>query len=106
VRLRLLVEFRREVKNWRAWEGAATRGRPLNFESSSRGHVQKARVQNPRKIPESRPTASKTRCSGDQFREWKAVRPTASTGFLERAMGIEPTPDAWARELKGVILQP
>src|SRR5260370_41138144 len=30
-----------------------------------------------------------------QFGEWKPVRPTASTGFLERAMGIEPTSEAW-----------
>jgi hypothetical protein len=26
---------------------------------------------------------------------WKPVRPTASTGFMERAMGIEPTSEAW-----------
>ncbi len=30
-----------------------------------------------------------------QFGEWKPVRPTASTGFMERAMGIEPTSEAW-----------
>src|SRR5712691_11148501 len=30
-----------------------------------------------------------------QFGEWKPVRPTASTGIMERAMGIEPTSEAW-----------
>jgi hypothetical protein len=25
----------------------------------------------------------------------KPVKPTASTGFMERAMGIEPTSEAW-----------
>jgi hypothetical protein len=29
------------------------------------------------------------------FESGKPVRPTASTGFTERAMGIEPTPEAW-----------
>src|SRR5215831_19417518 len=30
----------------------------------------------------------------------KPVKPTASTGFLERAMGIEPTSEAWEAYLK------
>jgi len=28
-------------------------------------------------------------------RGWKPVKPTASTGFMERAMGIEPMSEAW-----------
>jgi hypothetical protein len=31
----------------------------------------------------------------DQIEGGKPVRPTASTGFMERAMGIEPTSEAW-----------
>jgi hypothetical protein len=42
-----------------------------------------------------RPSASKTGQVMGQFREWKPVRPTASTGFMERAMGIEPMSEVW-----------
>jgi len=31
----------------------------------------------------------------NHFEVWKPVKPTASTGFMERAMGIEPTSEAW-----------
>jgi hypothetical protein len=34
--------------------------------------------------------ASKTRRLKREIVGWKPVRPTASTGFMERAMGIEP----------------
>jgi hypothetical protein len=37
-----------------------------------------------------RPTASKIGRFKGQFRGGKPVKPTASTGFMERAMGIEP----------------
>jgi hypothetical protein len=43
----------------------------------------------------SRPTASKIGCLVGHFREGKPAKPTASTGFLERAMGIELTSEAW-----------
>ncbi len=38
---------------------------------------------------DSRPIASKIECFGGHFYEWKPVKPTASTGVMERAMGIE-----------------
>ena len=40
----------------------------------------------------SRPSASKIRGFEGQFRGGKPVKPTASTGFMERAMGIETEP--------------
>jgi hypothetical protein len=43
----------------------------------------------------ARPTASKIALWEGHFRQWKPVKPTASTGFMERAMGIEPTSEAW-----------
>ena len=39
--------------------------------------------------------ASKTQSFTRQFRDVKPVKPPASTVFLERAMGIEPTSEAW-----------
>jgi hypothetical protein len=42
-----------------------------------------------------RPTASKTRVFIGNFGGRKPVNSTASTGFMERAMGIEPTSEAW-----------
>jgi hypothetical protein len=52
-------------------------------------------VQNSRRGGATRPTASKTLCFSGRSKAGKSVRPTASTGFLERAMGIEPTSEAW-----------
>jgi hypothetical protein len=43
----------------------------------------------------SRPSASNNWLRGTLFRTQGPVRPTASTGFMERAMGIEPTSEAW-----------
>src|SRR5713101_8668293 len=45
--------------------------------------------------PNPRPTASKAKRFTGQFRAGKPVKPTASTGVMERAMGIEPTSEAW-----------
>jgi len=44
---------------------------------------------------DSRPTASKIVRFRGQVRGGKPVKPTASTGLMERAMGIEPTSEAW-----------
>jgi hypothetical protein len=52
-------------------------------------------------VRDSRPTASKSGRFNGQIRGWKSVKPTASTGFLERAMGIEPISEAW--EDAGVV---
>jgi hypothetical protein len=43
----------------------------------------------------SRPTASKNEEFKGTFEGGKPVKPTASTVVLERAMGIEPTSEAW-----------
>jgi hypothetical protein len=53
------------------------------------------RVQFDRWWRSSRPTASKTANFSGRFKGWRPVRPSASTGFMERAMGIEPTSEAW-----------
>ena len=55
----------------------------------------KCRVQNSIQRVISRPTASKIRGFRKKFWGEKPVKPTASTGFMERAMGIEPTSEAW-----------
>src|ERR1700746_1059995 len=56
----------------------------------------RVRVQNPFVGDISRPTASKMMGFRGDFRRGEPVKPTASTGFLERAMGIEPTSEDWA----------
>src|SRR5262245_42866352 len=38
---------------------------------------------------------SKTSCFLVEFRELSRARSTESSGFMERAMGIEPTSEAW-----------
>lgn len=43
----------------------------------------------------SRPTASNPRYLIGYFRGRKPVKPTASTGSMERAMGIQPTSETW-----------
>ena len=53
------------------------------------------RVQNSGGDRNPRPTGSKTWRYTREFREGESVRLTALTGFLERAMGIEPTSAAW-----------
>ena len=57
----------------------------------------KCRVQNPIQRVISRPTASKIRGFRKKFWGEKPVKPTASTGFMERAMGIEPASEVWER---------
>ena len=49
-----------------------------------------------------RPTASKTRVFIGIFGGGKPVNSTASTGFMERAMGIEPTSEAWEASNKNL----
>ena len=58
------------------------------------------RVQNCALDAISRPTASKIVQFDETFRCGKPVKPTASTGFMERAMGIEPTSEAWEAAIK------
>ncbi len=55
----------------------------------------KCRVQNSIQRVISRPTASKIRGFRKKFWGEKPVKPTASTGFMERAMGIEPSSERW-----------
>jgi hypothetical protein len=55
----------------------------------------RCRVQVPFRIRKARPTASKIEHLMGQFQGRKPVKPTASSGFMERAMGIEPTSEAW-----------
>jgi len=45
----------------------------------------------------SRPTASKIEHFTGQMRGGRPVKTTASTGFMERAMGIEPPPPKLGR---------
>jgi hypothetical protein len=52
-------------------------------------------------------TAVKTRVFMGNFGCRKPVNSTASTGFMERAMGIEPTSEAWEasnKTLKTLVL--
>ena len=51
----------------------------------------KRRVQVVSRRTISRPTASRIEHFNGQLRAGKPVKPTASTGAMERAMGIEPT---------------
>ena len=53
------------------------------------------RVQEARCGRNPRPTASKIVEFRGDFGSGKPVKPTASTGFMERAMGIEPMSEAW-----------
>jgi len=46
-------------------------------------------------------TSKKLDFSGE-FQGVKPVKPTASTGFMERAMGIEPTSEAWEARNKNL----
>jgi len=56
----------------------------LNGFSSSRKRVQLNFL-----VRDSRPGGVQTSTFNGQIRVWKSVEPTASTGFMERAMGIE-----------------
>src|SRR4029077_13464489 len=57
--------------------------------------VPNCRVQDAHCGRNPRPTESKTRLFIGNFGGRKPVNSTASTGFMERAMGIEPTSEAW-----------
>ena len=60
------------------------------------------RVQNSALDAISRPTASKIGQFDKTFKGGKPVKPTASTGFMERAMGIEPTSEDWGNSVQNV----
>ena len=68
--------------------------RSVNKQRAYPKNTQKRRVQFVSSRPDSRPTASKIGRSSGQFQGGKPVKPTASTGVMKRAMGIEPT-SAW-----------
>jgi hypothetical protein len=72
-------------------EAIPMQGRPpFQFSIWKQTPVRKSRVQLDSDRQNPRPTASKIAHFMDQFGGWKPVKPTASTGVMERAMGIEP----------------
>ena len=50
----------------------------------------------------SRPFASKIEVLSGGLEEGKPVKPTASAAVMERAMGIEPTSEAWEASNKNL----
>jgi hypothetical protein len=94
----VMARPRREPCRWppsQNWNKLGMFSASLQPPLGNKNPGRKCRVQFALSHPISRPTASKIGHLRSQFGGGKPVKPTASTGFMERAMGIEPTSDAW-----------